>query len=87
MAISTANLVDKVTGLSELSERLSSEVACASQDLSRIANQLANLTRGSRSGEEVTSEVKESVRALKNVASVISMVCRACDDYIRNAVS
>lgn len=86
MAISTASLVNKVKGLSELSERLSSEVACASQDLKIYADRLAMLARGSRSGEEATSVIRESARTLSNVASAISLVMRDCDLYTRNAV-
>ncbi|MDR0950221.1 MAG: hypothetical protein LBM13_01070 [Candidatus Ancillula sp.] len=86
MAISTSDLVDKVTALSKSSEQLSSEIACASQDLKRDANHLSMLTRGSRSGEESTNVVRESAQTLANIAKVISLVCGSCDDYIRNAV-
>lgn len=84
MVISIASLRDKVTKLSVSAQRLSSEVACASQDLKAQANHLAGLTRGSRSGEEATSVMRESAKSLADVASAISLVMRYCDDYLRN---
>ena len=84
--ISTASLVEKVMALSESSKRLSADIACAFQDLKSHANNLAMLTRGSRSGEETTGVIPQSAETLARASSVIVSVISACDDYIRNAV-
>lgn len=84
MEISISALRDKVNELSDSSWRVSSEIACASQDLKSLANHLAMLTRGSRSGEEATELLRQSVKSLERAASAIVLVIPACDDYIRN---
>ena len=84
MIISIGSLSDKVRELSVSAQHLSSEIACASQDIKAQANRIAGLTRGSRSGEEATNMIRESAKSLAEVASAISLVMGYCDDYLRN---
>jgi hypothetical protein len=86
VAISTAELVAKIRGLQNTSEQLSAVVANASQDLVRQANHLAQLTRGSRSGEEATNVMRTSSQSLNRAAATLRMLCQAGDEYIQNAV-
>ena len=85
MAISTAELVAKIGGLQNSSEQLSTVVANASQELVRQANFLAQLTRGSRSGEEATSMIQISSQPLNRAAITLKSLCQAGDEYIQNA--
>jgi ABC-type transporter Mla subunit MlaD len=86
MGISTAELVAKIRGLQNSSEQLSAVVANASQELVRQANFLAQLTRGSRSGEEAANVVRMSSQSLNRAATTLKSLCQAGDEYIQNAV-
>lgn len=84
MGLSFASLRDKVMELSLAADRLSSEVACASQDLKAVSYSLAQLTSGTRSGEEATAAVREAAKSMADAAAKISMVMRYCDYYLRH---
>ena len=86
MAISTAELVDKVKGLQQTSDKLSNMIGAAEQDLKKSANAMAALTRGSRSGEEATGSVRNASGALGNASLSLKALCRSCDEFIQNAV-
>jgi flagellar hook-basal body complex protein FliE len=86
VAISTAELVGKVKGVQQTSENLSAMTGSASRDLTKSANTLAALTRGSRSGEEATVAAKTASDSLNKASLSLKALCRSCDEFIQNAV-
>lgn len=84
VAISTSEIIAKVRGLQSSSEQLSAVVASASQALYGQANYLAQLTSGSRSGEEATRAILTSSQSLNRAATALKSLCQAGDAYIQN---
>ncbi len=86
MAGSTAELVAKIRGLQNSSEQLSLVIAYSSQELVKQVNFLAQLTRGSRSGEEASSAIRASEQSLTRATITLKSLSQNLEEYIQNAI-
>ena len=85
MAISTQELIGKVSGLKLTSEQLSTMISSAAQSLVKSTTQIGALTQGSQSGGQARDSVNVASRSLSDAAASLQALGRACDDFIQNA--
>lgn len=80
--ISVQEIISEVTGIKNSSNSLALIVEDAANGLSRQANMIQALVRGSNSGQMAVMAVMDASNALKNAAGAMSILSTTCDECI-----
>ncbi|MCM1222739.1 MAG: hypothetical protein NC548_50605 [Lachnospiraceae bacterium] len=81
---SIQELIGEVSSIKQKSEELSAMVAAANQNLANQGTVIANLVRGSQTGQEAVMALSVANRALADAAASIRALGRTCDSCIQN---
>ncbi len=81
---SIQELIGEVSSIKQMSEELSTMVAAANQGLADQGMVIANLVRGSQTGQEAVMALADANRALADAAASMRALGRICDSCIQN---
>jgi len=81
---SIQELIGEVHSIKQMSEELSAMVAAANQNLANQGAVIANLVRGSQTGQEAVMALAVSNRALADAAASMRTLERICDRCLQN---
>lgn len=82
--LSYQELIGEVYNIKVKSEELSSMVAAANVNLSSQVSIIANIVRGSHTGQDAVMSLGVAVRSLSEASAVMKTLSRTCDDCINN---
>ncbi|MDR1806030.1 MAG: hypothetical protein LBQ80_04585 [Clostridium sp.] len=85
MAISTEELIQRVSGLKKTATDLSNTLKSAGTNLSRSVAALAPMVRGSKTGMDATSAVSSAAVAVDRAAVSLFSLGNFCEEFIQNA--
>lgn len=74
----------EVIGIRNSSDQLSQMIASASYGLRSSAQEIAQIVRGSATGQDAVSAVNSAARSLSDAASSMKALSRTCDACVEN---
>lgn len=82
--LSIQELINEIASIKRSSEELAASVRAAGQGLNHQGTFIAELVRGSRTGQQAVSAVTTASQALEDAAASITALSRTCDHCTQN---